>query len=304
MVRNVSFKADDDFDDKLYSASKKEGMTKSAFIKREIGKLIENNEIKEIKDSGNLNVNLVKEEDKKKLERVDIDNIIKDVIKEEPKKEELKKEEVKEKKEEPKPESKPESQLQNISSSKLIELEKNITEHKPKFTIKRKFFNLNKSINQDTKEPIKEIKGDNKMSGEIKEDELDRIVTSRLEKVLAGKEFNKNIKEMDDKIKDIHSHVCEDGKCTKEELSNIRKDMGQFSELKKGLEKLSELDDIKKNINEIKKGQVKVEICPGCGESALLHLGSYCSNCGVEIPEWTDDSGKPVEGWKHYKNRK
>ncbi len=41
MVRNVSFKADDDFDDKLYSISKKKGMTKSAYIKHEVGKLIE-----------------------------------------------------------------------------------------------------------------------------------------------------------------------------------------------------------------------------------------------------------------------
>ncbi len=40
-MRNLSFKTDDDFDDKLYSISKKKGMTKSAFIKHELGKLIE-----------------------------------------------------------------------------------------------------------------------------------------------------------------------------------------------------------------------------------------------------------------------
>lgn len=73
MVRNVSFKADDDFDDKLYSISKKKGMTKSAYIKHEVGKLIEAEEGGEISSNKNFpnfipnsdsHVDILKEEKK------------------------------------------------------------------------------------------------------------------------------------------------------------------------------------------------------------------------------------------------
>jgi len=85
------------------------------------------------------------------------------------------------------------------------------------------------------------------------------------------------------KISKIDS-ICEDGKCFKTELADIKKDLA-----------------------ETKKGKIKAEICTDCGEPAIVHsetfLASHCANCGVEVPAWTNDDGSPIMGWKNYKLR-
>lgn len=80
------------------------------------------------------------------------------------------------------------------------------------------------------------------------------------------------------------SSICEDGKCFKTELADIKKDLA-----------------------ETKKGRIKTEICPDCGEPAIVHsetfLASHCANCGADAPGWNNDDGTPIADWKRYKLR-
>lgn len=93
----------------------------------------------------------------------------------------------------------------------------------------------------------------------------------------------KNLVDIIPKVNKIDS-ICEDGKCFKDKLEIIEKDLA-----------------------ETKKGRIKAGICDNCGEPAVMYsdsfLASHCSNCGYEIPGWEKDDGTPVTGWKSYKLR-
>jgi hypothetical protein len=95
--------------------------------------------------------------------------------------------------------------------------------------------------------------------------------------------IEKGLKDIGPQIAKIDS-ICEDGRCFKNDLIEIKKDLA-----------------------ETKKGRIKAEICPTCGEPAVMHsetfLASHCANCGNETEGWTNDDGTPISGWKHYKLR-
>lgn len=295
MVRNVSFKADDDFDDKLYSISKKRGITKSALIKEELKKVfgdygVNSVEEKKIDDKAKINLNL-NEGPIVENKNIDLFSKIRKEEKEEPKSLDISNSNMIKSIEIQKP-SEIEQKLK-----KVVDIQKQEeVKHKHKFIIRTS----DKLKKDDFRDRIKNIDvkklqniGD-KIMGEEQSIDVDRIVHEKVDRILSEKEFNKNIKEMHEKISSIDSRICEDGKCTKVEFENIKRD----------IKKLAELDEIKKGVEDIKKGIKKVDICPECGEESVPYLSSYCSNCGTEIKLWKDDSGVPISGWKPYKNRK
>lgn len=142
-------------------------------------------------------------------------------------------------------------------------------------------------------------KGDKKME-QKDEKEIENVVSKLLERQNKNSKFESTISDIHSKISKIDSiekglvdiipkiqkidSICEDGKCFKTELMEIKKDLA-----------------------ETKKGKISAEICPGCGEKAIMHsdtfLASHCSNCGGEVPEWLDDNGVPIVNWKNYKLR-
>lgn len=131
---------------------------------------------------------------------------------------------------------------------------------------------------------------------------IPRSTEEEIKRYLDKQQFNKNISEMHTKIQNIDDRVCKDGDCTKRELSELRKDVsglfGLKTDITKDLSKLNEIDDLKKDLNEIKGKFKRTEICPGCGYTDMPHLSSYCPECGVEIKGWDD-----AKDWKPYKER-
>lgn len=142
-------------------------------------------------------------------------------------------------------------------------------------------------------------KGDKKMEPKD-EKEIENIIVKVLDKHNKNSQFEKTINDIHSKISKIDSiegklvdiipkvgkidSICEDGKCFKTELSDIKKDLA-----------------------ETKKGKISTDICPECGEPAIIHsdtfYASHCANCGEPVPEWTGDDGVPIAGWKNYKLR-
>lgn len=320
MSRNLSFKTDDEFDDKLYSLSRRKGMTKSAFIKHELGKIIESetgnnqesnreNRIgKGVSESISTNDAAIKIEIEKPV------NVESSFSKQEEKKIE---------------EKKPETAIDVISNTTQAEPAK-INEDKKddmilnslatgrlNLLVNEKPDSNTKLINQidfikeedlksnDTKDkPLKTRRRN--MNDEVGDRERYSNGASdeeRIRKFLQKQEFEKAFKDMHVKVDSINSKICEDGKCTKEELANLKKDINELKNLKQDLAPLSKLDKLnhlETKIDDIGKKIKKVEICPDCGEESLLHLSSFCSNCGTKVNEWTDDSGIKIPGWKPY----
>lgn len=146
---------------------------------------------------------------------------------------------------------------------------------------------------------LKSNKGDKNMESKD-EKEIESVFKKLLEKENKNSKFENTINDIHSKISKIDSiekglvdiipkvqkidSICEDGKCFKTELADIKKDLA-----------------------ETKKGKISAEICPECGLPGLMHsetfLASNCSNCGEPIQEWTNDDGTPIVGWKNYKLR-
>jgi len=158
----------------------------------------------------------------------------------------------------------------------------------------------NKLIEDSGKyQKLKGNQGDENMEPKD-EKELENVVTRLLEKQNKNSKFESTINDIHTKISKIDSiegklidiipkvqkidSICEDGRCFRTELADIKKDLA-----------------------ETKKSNINIDICPECGESGLVHsktfLASHCANCGTSIPEWTNDDGTPVVGWKNYKLR-
>lgn len=114
-------------------------------------------------------------------------------------------------------------------------------------------------------------------------DAIEKGMTDMSGKVSRIDSIEKGLLDMGPKISKI-DQICEDGVCFKTELADIKKDLA-----------------------ETKKGRIKAEICPTCGEPAVMHsetfLASHCANCGNETEGWNNDDGTPISGWKHYKLR-
>lgn len=361
MVRNLSFKADDDFDVKLYSASKRKGMGKSEFIRNSLEKAIENeipgafnSNLKEhapnhldenqpnildelVNKETNINVNLVNEKEKKSLPNF-LTGSMSDSRTDEPKKfqtenissaeavnknqenitqntqekkeqqkneaKELK--ELKELKSETNPQDNQNKQTNNVNqSSNLIsnKINNNQGRIKPKFTIRKK---VNR-VNDEESQP---------------QGVSNREIEHRVNKILEEKKFNESFGQMHKKIDafcedgkclrtDVDSlktklgkidEICEDGKCLKTEVGSIKKDLAEMKEFKKWADDIKlGLTDLKGNITNIDKKLIKKESCPECN-TGIEEDSSYCPNCGLEIKEWLDESGKRKD-WKPFKLR-
>lgn len=164
--------------------------------------------------------------------------------------------------------------------------------------------NFTKAYNklaEDSKkyQELKDNRGNNNMDTKD-EKEVENVVTRLLEKQNKNSKFESTINDIHSKISKIDSietklvdiipkvqkidSICEDGRCLKTELA-----------------------DIKKDLTETKKSKINAEVCTDCGERAIVHsetfLASHCANCGAEVPSWTNDDGTPVAGWKSYKLR-
>lgn len=164
--------------------------------------------------------------------------------------------------------------------------------------LKGSFLEAYNKLVEDSKK-FQELKGDKKMEPKD-EKELENVVTRLLEKQNKNSKFESTINDIHTKISKIDSiegklvdiipkvqkidSICEDGKCFKTELADIKKDLA-----------------------ETKKGKISAEICTDCGERSVIHsdtfLASHCANCGADIPEWVDDNGVPIANWKNYKLR-
>ncbi len=360
-MRNLSFKTDDNFDDRLYSESKKRGITKSALIKQELEKVL---------NIGINNVDMVKEKIEKKNY---VDNIVSSIdltkvdinddkfesrlsqentsveIKHEPKFK-IKSGSIPEvPKEEQKPEPKESTLITSFSAPLIKEEQKSeISTSNAKIDPKsqitppmdlERLKNLDLKIQNPEKKElshkienlinlnIDKIKNESKptkykvterrrMNDEeqhtpvLTEEQMERYLNKHLSK----QKFDENFRDMHANIKSINDRVCKDGDCTQRELSEIKKNLGNFeiikgdisklkNDLTVDLSKLKEMDTLKNDLNEIKGKFKKTEICPGCGHPEVQHLSSYCPECGIELKGWEDDSGKPVPGWKHHKER-
>lgn len=166
--------------------------------------------------------------------------------------------------------------------------------------LKSKFVETYNKLAEDSENYQKlKGKGDKKMEPKD-EKEIESVLKRLLEKENKNSKFESTINDIHSKISKIDSiekglvdiipkvqkidSICEDGKCMKTELADIKKDLA-----------------------ETKKGKINVEICPECGLPGLMHsetfLASNCSNCGEPIQEWTNDDGTPIVGWKNYKLR-
>ncbi len=306
MVRNVSFKTDDELDDKLYSESKKRGITKSALIKLELEKILDDNKNQESKQElNNSNVNMVKEKDEKKnvtngtvVSTIDLNitELKKEELKPEPIQEQIKQsplESLKELKTEPKKEEP--KQHPNIELNRLNSLVDIKTVNQPTLNNQE-----NKQLN------IKKVK---RVNDEDKGSSIGLSDEEKFRRYDEKKEFNKKIQHIHDKITTIDDRICKDGECTKNEFNTIKKELSDLKGLKTDLNKIddlsknfnstkTELSDIRKYLEDIKKETPKIEQCPNCGTKSLLYMASHCSECGIEIPEWTED---PT--WKPYSKR-
>lgn len=125
----------------------------------------------------------------------------------------------------------------------------------------------------------------------------------KFRKFMQKEKFNETFKEMHEKIKAIDDRVCKDGECTKNELKEVRKDLSDLKSIKTDLSKLDNLSKLESKLDDIVKKTPKVDVCPDCGEPSILHLSSFCSNCGTKVSQWTNDDGTPVHGWKPFWER-
>lgn len=164
--------------------------------------------------------------------------------------------------------------------------------------LREKFIGEYNKLIEDS-EKYQKLKGDENMEPKD-EKELENVVTRLLEKQNKNSKFESTINDIHTKISKIDSiegklidiipkvqkidSICEDGKCFKTELADIKKDLA-----------------------ETKKGKISAEICTDCGEPAVMHsetfLASHCANCGAETPGWNNDDGTPIADWKRYKLR-
>jgi rubredoxin len=143
-----------------------------------------------------------------------------------------------------------------------------------------------------------ESKRMNEEINSVKQESTEEAIKRYMDK----QKFNQNISEMHSKIQNIDDRVCKDGECTRNEFADLKKNVASLNDLKtslgKDLSKLQELDDLKKDLVEIKGKLKKTEICPGCGYTDVPHLSSYCPDCGIEFQGWDDQ-----KDWKPYKER-
>ena len=134
-------------------------------------------------------------------------------------------------------------------------------------------------------------------------------VERKVNKILEEKKFSQSFDEMHRKIDTVCSDgrclkdemsaikrnlgkldtVCEDGKCLRTEIGNFKKDFG------------GELSNLKNHFEELNRKITKKEPCPHCN-SGIEEMSSYCPNCGLEIKEWYDEKGNKIE-WKPFKDR-
>lgn len=180
-----------------------------------------------------------------------------------------------------------------------------------KDNIVKKYTNLQQNTIKEFKESYNKLeeenrrlkgdKGDKGDNMEVKDEkEIENVIVKVLEKQNKNNKFESTIGDIHSKISKIDSiegklldiipkvskidSICEDGKCFRTELADIKKDLA-----------------------ETKKGQIKAEVCPECGEKSIMHsesfLSSHCANCGKDTEGWADDKGVPIVGWKPYKLR-
>lgn len=392
MVRNVSFKTDDEFDDRLYSESKKKGMTKSAFIKHELSKIISNEGSQEVnqqkKEMNDSNVNLVNENTEKKnvkeVSTIDLrsseqiseikkeeekisedanqkpffspnrlnslvndktkDDTIPNITHVEPAKIKEKIKDIKEIKEEKKTSSE-----SIVSSPPLTVTTSSSSSASGTPDIKAIDFSSLKETNSNTVKPIankqpeikqqknkKFIRKVNRVNSEEgtytsgvslqeeirKEREREKFndrfesLTKHVENIHGKAEtLDNKLEKLNNIFSDIHTKtskidtICKDGECIKADIGDLKKNFDVLNESRKSNDsylnefkkstdtKLSEID---KKFEDLKKAVPKTEVCPHCGNPSLLHMASFCSDCGGKIEAWADDNGNKIENWKPY----
>lgn len=141
-----------------------------------------------------------------------------------------------------------------------------------------------------TEQDKKQNKQEVIMSGEIDEKIRKAMESSDLKKVIAN--INLKIDKIDDR-------VCKDGDCTKNELASIKKQVEGLNELKELKKSTDEIGNIKKNIEELHKHVSKQKFrCDRCGNEILEPGDSFCRNCGLGINSWDE-----VPNWKPYNER-
>ncbi|MDD3474364.1 MAG: hypothetical protein PHP08_00490 [Candidatus Dojkabacteria bacterium] len=328
MVRNLSLKTDDNFDDKLYSVSKKKGMSKSAFIRLELEKAIER-EIPENSSSELRDLSIKQLEDK-----VGGANILNELVGDQIVNLDKEINEKKSKKiERPKTLSGSNSSIVNKELSEIdikkdnstLTSEKNQSEdmnrldnlllNRVEKTINSKVSEQNKDENKEQKAVVSRIKPKFKIQKVKRVSDEEQYVTNPVNieekverisrKLREQEEFNKTFREMNGKV----NQFCEDGKCLKTEVDTIKGKLekidticedgkclrNEVGELKKYFE------DMKGSIGNIDKKIPKKENCPICNQG-IEESSSYCPNCGLEIKEWTDVHGNKLD-WKPYKLR-
>ncbi len=70
----------------------------------------------------------------------------------------------------------------------------------------------------------------------------------------------------------------------------------QRRERKIKFDKLCEdVNCLKDEIEKLKN--VKMEVCPDCGQRTFVYGSHFCSNCGSEASVWEDENHEPLEGW-------
>jgi Zn finger protein HypA/HybF involved in hydrogenase expression len=131
---------------------------------------------------------------------------------------------------------------------------------------------------------VNQIQQEKIMANELDVTEIDRIKNAKIEKEKkreADVEAAINIAaELKGDIKQIKSELCEGPDCLRTQVQN------KFGEIEKKIEHIEE--------------RTELFSCEKCGYTKVPALASFCPQCGSGIFEWTDDSGQPVSGWKHY----
>ncbi len=315
MVRNLSFKADDDFDDKLYSVSKKRGMTKSAFIKSELMKIMEieggNNFLdkKNVVDINNQRIESKDDVFRSNINREQDSRLFEDITNkfiEEKRKKEMTSNSGQQGKEQNNI-VKHDIDIPNITTTKPAEIKKEeVKIEEPKILITKPIeikeiskqeINRQEINRQEiNRQEIKPTEVKKKMSGELDTSKVDERYRKLREQEIDRETFTKMAK----KVNEIDDRICKDGECTKKELSILRTDINELKELKGLKERFDKIEGVSKIVTDIDKKLTKTKFkCEECGEETLEVGNSFCSECGMEIHAWEEDPN-----WKPYKERK
>lgn len=129
------------------------------------------------------------------------------------------------------------------------------------------------------------------MANELDVTEVDRAKYDKIEKL---KKRDEDVAaaiaiaaDLKGDIQKIKEELCVGENCLKNQVTN------KFGEMNN---KFGEIDEKIKKIEEKTSGFV----CENCGYASVPALSSFCPQCGSPIYEWSDDSGDPVKGWRHW----